>query len=195
MLHLHKINPMVRAIGTMGAVAGLVAGITFAQIPSNTATLTDNTLDSATATLGIGLDATCTTPLSTQTGMDFTNLLPGVASSPFNFCLDNTGGATAGTPLNVTVSTPTTSAGTIPFSDVTLAITCGVGGVDDNSQVNFSTTLNTLNTPTSLSGNALNNSTNNVWTCQATAKLNSSVTTSGGVVTPFELDFVGTSAS
>jgi len=39
MLKLRHINPMVRAIGTMGAVAALVGGVTFAQQTSNTVML------------------------------------------------------------------------------------------------------------------------------------------------------------
>jgi hypothetical protein len=196
MFSIRKISPMVRAVGTMGAVAALVGGITFAQLSSSPVTLTNDTLDSATASLGIGLSTSCTTSSNTQTGMDFTNLLPGVASSPFAFCLTNTGGASTGTPLNLTISTPTTdNIGNIPFGDVTLAVTCGGAGTDDGSAVNFSATLSSINNnPTSLSGNALSNTPgSNVWTCQATATLANSVTTSGGTVTPFELDFVGTS--
>jgi hypothetical protein len=54
MLHLHNINPMVRAVGTMGAVSALVGGITFAQLTSNTVALSANTLSTGSANLEIG---------------------------------------------------------------------------------------------------------------------------------------------
>ncbi len=50
---LRKISPMVRAIGTMGAVAAVVGGITFAQLTSNTVALYGNELDATTHVLQI----------------------------------------------------------------------------------------------------------------------------------------------
>jgi hypothetical protein len=45
MVSIRSINPMVRAVGTMGAVAAVVGGITFAALTSNTVALSPNTLD------------------------------------------------------------------------------------------------------------------------------------------------------
>lgn len=189
MFKLHKINPMVRAVGTMGAVAALVAGITFAQQTSNTVTLNNNTLDSATATLAISSvagDTSCTTtPSSSATGMDFSSLVPGVSSAPFDFCLDNTGTA----PLALTVSTPTTFSSTppaIPPSDITLAFSCNNGGGT------LTTTLDTLSSATAFTSSSIAAGTNSA--CTVTATLTSSYSSSGGDVTPFVLDFSGTSS-
>ena len=114
---IRKISPMVRAVGTMGAVAAVVGGITFAQIPSNTVKLTDNTLTSGTAALAIGATNTCPTGDTASTpGMSFTNLQPTVASGAFTFCLQNTGNV----PLNLTINTPTSFLGSaISPNDVT----------------------------------------------------------------------------
>ncbi len=54
MLHLRNINPMVRAVGVMGAVGALVGGITFAQLTSNTVALSSNTLSTGSVNLEIG---------------------------------------------------------------------------------------------------------------------------------------------
>jgi len=44
MLNLRTMNPMVRAVGTMGAVSVLVGGITFASLTSNMVALTPSNL-------------------------------------------------------------------------------------------------------------------------------------------------------
>jgi len=54
MLHLRNINPMVRAVGVMGAVSALVGGITFAQLTSNTVALSPNTLSTRSGGSGGG---------------------------------------------------------------------------------------------------------------------------------------------
>ncbi len=80
MFTIHKINPMVRAVGTMGAVAALVGGITFANLTSNTVALTPNNLTSATAALQIGPN--CSTLNSSSTpGFAVTSLVPVQGSS------------------------------------------------------------------------------------------------------------------
>lgn len=192
MLSLRNINPMVRAVGTMGAIAAIVGGVTFAaNLDQTTVKLTNNSLTSATASLAIAGDDTCA-PASLTTsvqGMNFNNLLPGIPSAQFPFCLDNTGN----TPLSVTVSTPTSFSGsTIASKDVTLDFTCGVGGATTGA-VDVSATLKTLGNPVAFGSNPLNNGTNNIYSCNVTATLDSSVTQSNASVTPFELDFTGTS--
>jgi hypothetical protein len=180
-----KINPLVRAVGTVGAVAALVGGITFAAQTSNTVKLTANTLTAATATLALA-GGTCPSTGSvtgtTATGMTFNNLAPGVESSPaFTFCLSNTGSVA----LDVTMTSPTDlSASTITPSDVTLNITCG--------STTTHTTLDNLSTgavvDTGLAAGA------NAQ-CSATATLSNSFSGNGGNVTPFELDFAGATSS
>jgi len=106
MLSIHKINPMFRAVGTVGAVAALVGGIT-----SNDVTLTANTINSATASLKVFDGSTYTT---TSTGFTVTNLVPGTGvTNPF--FLENDGGVA----LNLSVkSTIPTLAGFINNNDL-----------------------------------------------------------------------------
>jgi hypothetical protein len=191
MVRFSKISPMVRAIGTMGTVAALVGAVTFAQITSNTVALTNNTLSSATASLAIGAAHDCSTGATTSVqGMSFNNLQPGVASSPFPFCLDNTGNV----PLNLTASVPTNFGAGINPNDVTLHFTCGVGGATTGA-VNVSTTVGALHTsPVAFGTAALNNGTNNVLSCDVTATITPAAsTTSNESLTPFDIQFVGTS--
>jgi hypothetical protein len=179
MFKLHKINPMVRAVGTMGAVMAVVGGVTFASLQSNTVALTDNTLVSATAHLQIGGtngDSCAGASDGPQAGMSFSGLVPGVQSAAFPFCLSNTGDI----PLNVTTGIPTVFTGTIPPSDVTLDMTCGDGGTSSG-------TLSAYTGGTPL-GTLANGATTD---CNAKVTLSPSYVGSGGSVTPFEIDFVG----
>jgi len=184
MLKLRHINPMVRAIGTMGAVAALVGGVTFAQQTSNTVMLTDNTITSSTASLQIANTACGDTApgTTTATGMSINSLAPGGTSSPFTFCLWNAGTAD----LDVSVTSPTNfSTSAIPAADVTLNFTCGA--------TTDSVLLSALGTATVVDDNPLTAASGQ--TCTVTATLNSSYTGTGGSVTPFELDFAGTSTT
>lgn len=179
MLSLHKINPMVRAVGTMGAVAALVTGVTFANLTSNTVALTNNTLSTATASLVIGSTSDCTDVSTTSVpGMSFTNLIPGQTSAPFTFCLGNTGTI----PLNVTAQIPQDlSSSSLDPSKVTLNITCGGGTITKTLADLHTSAWAFPSNPLSASG---------TWSCTATATLDSSVT--GGSVNPFTINFVGT---
>jgi hypothetical protein len=186
MLSLHKINPMVRAIGTMGAVAGLVAGITFAQ-SSNTVALTNNTLTASSYALTIGLGGAgggsnttdCVGSGTTQTGFSATSLVPGgAASTPYDFCITNTGT----TALAVSMTTPTNfSTSTIPASDVSLSVTCGTTTATP-------VLLSALSTPVPVDTSIAAGTTDD---CSATASLSSGYTGNGGAITPFDLDFSG----
>lgn len=179
MLSLHKINPMVRAVGTMGAVAALVTGVTFANLTSNTVALTDNTLSTATAKLVIGNTSDCTAVTTTSVpGMHFTNLTPGQTSSPFTFCLGNTGDI----PLNITAQIPQDlTSSTLDPTKVTLKLTCGGGTITKTLADLHSSAWPFPSNP--LGAGA-------TWSCTATATLDSSVT--GGSVNPFTINFVGT---
>lgn len=179
MLSIRKINPMARAIGTMGVVAAVVGGITFAQIPSNTVTLTDNTITSESAALTIGLGGEgCSGNGSTQTGMAVTGLAPGATSTPpFLFCLTNTGSGN----LAVSMDTPTVFGGSIPPGDITLNLTCG--GTTTNE-----TLSSLISTPVVADSSLASGATD---LCNATVTLNGGYTGNGGSITPFELDFTG----
>ena len=215
MLHLRNINPMVRAVGTMGAVSALVGGITFAQLTSNTVALSSNTLSTASAHLKIGLTndnvsgpttlaTTNRTTVNTEPGCsDAKNgsvpgfhltgsngLVPGQASDPLNFCLKNTGGL----PLDLSVTVPsdafgdTTSMGITP-ADVTLDVTC------DNSDT-ATGTLQDYESTVSLGDTAL--AAGDATDCSATVTLASDFNGSGtgsASLPAFDIQFMGTQST
>lgn len=190
MISIRNINPMVRAIGTMGAIAAVVGGVTFAQINTTSAvTLSDNTLTAATASLAIGPSHNCSTGATTSVpGMNFTNLQPGVESAAFPFCLENIGNV----PLNITATVPNVFGNsTINPNDVLLHFTCGVGGATTGS-INQSVSVGTLTGGQAFGTVALNNNTNNVLSCDVTAKITASSEQSGATLTPFDINFTGT---
>jgi hypothetical protein len=190
MLHLHKINPMVRAIGTMGAVAGLVAGITFAQtLNSNQVKLTNDTI--STPSLGLAVapatagvcplvgDASWTTSMQ---GMQIKNLNSTPAT--YTFCLQNNSDSGSGPEaVTMTSAAAITSTGIAP-TDVTLKVSCNGGTAVGGTLDTFSPT------DTFVVDGAFAQGT--VDTCTATATLNPLYSGMGGSVNPFELDFVGT---
>lgn len=51
MSRLSKLGPIARAVGVIGATAGLVTGVTFAALTSNTVALTPNNISVASASL------------------------------------------------------------------------------------------------------------------------------------------------
>jgi hypothetical protein len=89
MVGLQTINPVARAILVVAAVAGLVTAMTFAAMTSS-ATLTDNTISSATADLQVDSDEGGFA--SSDAGFDFTGLVPGAAyGAAQDFMLKNNG--------------------------------------------------------------------------------------------------------
>ena len=179
MLSIRKFNPMVRAIGTMGVVAGLVGAVTFAAQPSNVVTLENNSASTTTASLAIVDGDSCsgTTIDTVATGFTVSKLSPGETSSPFAFCLANTGT----TALDVTVSSTDSLSGD-PATSMTLNVNCGQGTA--------SVGLNNLGTPTfvgtipATSGDA----------CTATVTLAPGYNGAGGTTPLFNLNFAGTSS-
>lgn len=101
------INPLTRAILIIAVLLSLVGGVTFAALQSQSK-LTGSTIQTATANLLIGRDAT--NLANTQAGYSFTNLIPGGTLTPSNgypVYLKNAGGtplslkfAVSGTPSN-----------------------------------------------------------------------------------------------
>lgn len=185
MRNLRRFNPVLRSVGVIGVVAGLVTAVTFAAtgLTSNTVVLAQNDLETATAKLLIGQANSCPESASTTStqGMTFTNLVPGVSQGPFHFCLDNTGTI----PLTVTTSIPQAAfvgdTGVQP-SDVTLDMAC-VGGTTTHGTLDQYTggtviyAAMPINTPTD---------------CTATVTLNASYSGQGNQVVPkFDIDFVG----
>lgn len=124
---LKRFSPIARAIGVIGITAGLVTGVTFA-VMQDTATLSNNTISSASADLQVSNETDCNTDVeavfgSTASGFSFTNLVPGGApSADQTFCLKNADG----TNLDVTVyatSVTATGTGTLDKSKVQVSFT------------------------------------------------------------------------
>lgn len=98
MRKIFNINPVLRAVGVISAVAVLVGGVTFAALQSRT-TLTNNTISTASAGLEIwdGEEFERTAP-----GFDVTGLVPGQGSGENFFYLRNSGEAD----MNITARVP-----------------------------------------------------------------------------------------
>lgn len=94
---------IARATGVIGATVALVTGITFAQLGSNTVTLTNTTINSATASLKIWDGSTFTT---TANGFTITGLVPGQGSPNEPVYFKNDGGVD----LNLTTTVTNTPA-------------------------------------------------------------------------------------
>jgi hypothetical protein len=182
MFSINKINPMARAVGTMGAVAALVGGITFANFTSNTVALGPNNLTTASAALQIG-DSGCNSLSSTS--------FPGITTANFSvtnpasetFCLRNTGGV----PLNISGSVSATDPGALNGSpaaqNTTLSVNCGSDpAVSGTLNTSWATTF-----PTALAASG------GQELCTATLTLSPSYGGSGNEAIPtFNINFVGT---
>ncbi len=87
---IQSVNPVLRAVGVISAVAILVSGVTFAALQSQV-TLTDNTISTAGAS-GLLVDGTDPDDLGSQSekGFTFSQLVPGGGySDPQQFSLIN----------------------------------------------------------------------------------------------------------
>jgi hypothetical protein len=92
------LNPVTRAVGVFSAVAIITGGVTYAALTSS-ATLTDNTITSANASLLLWDGETFA---STAPGFDFTGLIPGEGSDEKKFYVKNAGDSA----LDVTAHVP-----------------------------------------------------------------------------------------
>jgi hypothetical protein len=86
MLLIRKINPMVRAIGTMGAVAATVGAVTFATFTTNTVALQNNNLGVTQDVLRIWNGSSWQT---TAPGFTDNSLIVGTEGPLNEFCLQN----------------------------------------------------------------------------------------------------------
>lgn len=73
-------KPLLRAVGVVSTVGILVSSVTYAALQSQQATLTGNTIQSATADLRIGTSATSFS--ASRAGFSFTDIAPGGAAMP-----------------------------------------------------------------------------------------------------------------
>ena len=121
MVGILKMNPLLRAIGVIGAVAALVTGVTFAALNS-TATLTDNTISSGTAGLRVSTDNT--TFSDSEPGFTVTGLIPGTGSTK-TFYLRNNGDIALDVSARVPVlpGPPVFGYGFSGFENLTVSIT------------------------------------------------------------------------
>ena len=117
-----------RAVAVMGAVMMIVSGVTFAALQSQHAILGGNTIASATADLKLSTDNISYS--SSQTGFDFTGVVPGgpaVPAAGYSFYLKNLG--SINTQVKVGVSTVPTNVSSIDLTKVSVVITRVPGGV------------------------------------------------------------------
>lgn len=120
--HISTVQPLARAITVISAVAVLVTGVTFAALQSQQATLTGNSIQTASADLKIGTSAS--TFSASRTGFAFNSIIPGAVASPADgnsFYLKNYG--TAPMALKVSVGTTPTNAANVDLSKVFLSLT------------------------------------------------------------------------
>jgi hypothetical protein len=173
MFSIRKINPMVRAVGTMGAVVALAGGITFA-LTTNTTTLASSTFTSGTPLLQVSNNGS--TFADSANGPNDT-LTPGKAQA-YTFYLKNNDT----NPLTITASVPTNVSGsTVPAADVTITLNCGSGDVTFplSSWSGGSAAI-----PGTIAGSS-------TATCTQTVTLASTYSNAGDAVTPYDFNFVG----
>lgn len=190
MVLTRSINPVLRAVGVIGVVAGLVTAVTFAALTSS-ATLTANTLTSASAGLFVAngdVDATS----NTDEGFAINGLVPGGdKSQPYLFNLKNTGD----TPLDVTVyATNSAVTGVLNNDKVHFCFTQiddGLNeGVDEELCYTRTQMLNNFN---ALPSNPLTDNGDNIL-YQMTVQMDEDAVNGDGVqIAPFDLVFTGTS--
>lgn len=115
-------GPLLRAIFVLSAVGVLVTGVTFASLQSQQATLTGNSIQSATADLRIGTSAS--TFDSSRSGFTFKDVVPGGPAMPVDgqtFYLKNYGSAPL--TLKVAVGSTPTNTSSVDLSKVKLQLT------------------------------------------------------------------------
>ncbi len=139
---------IVRATGAIGATVALVGGVTYAQLTTNTVTLSNNTI-STTSPNTLQISKNNTTFKTQVAGFDFTGLVPNMksTSSSETFYLKNTGGSD----INLYMFIPTlptftvTPSGTVDNTKVKMSLTCSSisGPITTPTTGNDLTSLNT----------------------------------------------------
>jgi hypothetical protein len=119
---LFKYGLVTRGLVVIGSLAVLVTGVSFAALQSPTASLTNNTIQSASADLRIGTSATSFA--ASRSGFTFSDIVPGGAVKPdpgHSFWLKNYGSAN----LNVKLSIGSTPVNTsnVDLNQVWVVIT------------------------------------------------------------------------
>jgi hypothetical protein len=120
-LDMKGFQPLARAVVVVSAVAVLATGVTYAALQSQAATLTGNSISTATADLRIG--TTASTFYNTRTGFNFANIIPGAVASPTDgnsVYLKNFGSAPMA--LKVAISSVPANASNVDLNKVYLLI-------------------------------------------------------------------------
>lgn len=195
-----KLNPVLRATGTIGATAALVTGITFAAL-SSSATLTNNTISaqSATEDLVVSLADPCTDGFDNSLpGLAFEGIVPGSeASDPEHFCLKNTDDESEDANLDIVVTIPMAptfkdsedNPVTVDNTKVLFDVVCT--GAADTTFGLTDVTLATLLTPEGASMGTL--ATGETADCDATVSIDDDAFEADSIIsTGFDLVFTGT---
>ncbi len=170
-----KVSPLARALFSIGAVAALATGITFAALNSQ-ATLSGNTIS---ATQGIQLSSDGTTYGGSIPGFAF-NVTPGDSTGVSKtFYLKNTTTSSMSLSLSVPAAVIFTG-GTVNNSDVHLALNCTTPTLSLTSDLGSLTS-----SPVSITGTLTAGSTAN---CTVNATMTSDAITSGTSVTSNSFD-------
>lgn len=195
---LVSINPLARAIGVFSAVAVLASGATFAALQSQ-ATLTDNTIQSATADLHVNNLENGGEYSETDTGFEFTGLVPGNDyGEAQEFSLKNNGdvdlGLTIHKAMGVAVKTGDTDPepGTLDPTKVKVMLT-KVGVQTDENDNSVEYTLAELDEMKNLPGGPLSHTDgSDTQTYSIQVKLlEGAVEGEGGELVDFDLVFTG----
>ncbi|GEM_PF-405292 len=120
------LQPLARAIMVVSAVAVLATGVTYAALQSPAATLSGNTISTATADLKISTTtATSSTSFAvTKTGFSFANIVPGGSPAPTDgnlFYLKNFGNVPMA--LKLSIGTTPVNAASVDLSKVYIVLT------------------------------------------------------------------------
>ena len=120
------IQPLARAIVVVSAIAVLATGVTFAALQSQSATLTGNSISTATADLRISLTGTTSSSswYATRTGFNFTNVIPGATANPpegNHFYLKNFGSSPM--VLKAAINSVPTNPSTVDLTKVYISFT------------------------------------------------------------------------
>lgn len=134
MRRIASYGPLFRAVAVFGAVGVLVTSVTYAQLQSQQAVLTGNSIQSATADLRIGTSTS--TFSATRTGFTFANVVPGGPAMPADgniFYLKNYGSLPLA--LKVSIGSTPTNAANIDLNKVSLVLTRVDSGVEQTLSV------------------------------------------------------------
>ncbi len=181
-----QLNPVIRAIAVIGAVAALVTGVTFAALTSNSVVLADSNFGTGTASLKIwNTDLDPDAYDETAPGFSFTNITPGVTTAPFTFWLLNDGD----TQLNISaLGTIGAWSGFTNFALVEVDVNNVTQGISD--EYTFAELID--GTPDALPGVALDAGEENQYSLTITIP-NDALTGSSASVEDFDWTFTGTS--